>query len=202
VLEGVGVSAYLGAAAFISTKAYLTAAGSILTVESRHNAYLRAALKERPFAQPFDAPLDFNEVYTLASPFIVDCPSDNPKFISLSAFPGLTVEGPTPIESGSTITLTIEKKKKKMAIRHTKNGKKGCKKCPKVFAAWAAVSGPVFTPVTRVDDDTFEVVVPDGIHGQSYVVLTTSGTDASDGKIIAGPALVEVAGTTGSPTLV
>jgi len=51
-------------------KSYLTIAGSILTVESKHSSYIRAALKESPIPKPFDTPLDFNAVYSLAAQFI------------------------------------------------------------------------------------------------------------------------------------
>ena len=127
VLEGVGVSAYLGAAASISNKAYLTAAGSILTVEARHNAFIRAALAESPFPQPFDTPLDFNEVYTLASAFIVSCPSSNPAFLPLMAFPSLTASGGMPFATGSKIMLTVDSHGKSWGAP------------AQVYAAWAAV---------------------------------------------------------------
>lgn len=54
-----GVYRYLGAAASIANPEYLTAAGTILTIEARHSSYIRAALKEVPFPYPFDTPLDF-----------------------------------------------------------------------------------------------------------------------------------------------
>jgi len=58
---------YTGAAASIMKKEYLTAAGTILAVEARHAAYIRAEIRESPFPSPFDTPLDFNEGKPIAS---------------------------------------------------------------------------------------------------------------------------------------
>jgi len=187
ILEGVGVSAYLGAAASISNKAYLTAAASILTVESRHSSYLRAALMQSPFPQPFDAPLDFNQVFALASGFIVSCPSSNPAFLPLMAFPSLIASGNMPYKTGDTITLTVNAHGQKWGAPDM------------VCAAWAAVTGYVYVEAHAVGDGMYQTMIPAGFHGQSYVVLTSSCSDASDGNIVAGPAIVEISGSNGAP---
>ncbi|KAF2835076.1 hypothetical protein M501DRAFT_1008844 [Patellaria atrata CBS 101060] len=181
ILEGVGVSAYLGAAADIMSKTYLTAAGSILTTEARHSSYLRASLEQVPFAQPFDNPLSYNEVYTLAAPFIVECPADNPP-LPVKAFPMLTASSADmPIMTNSTIMLST------MGYELVAAGE------GEIFAAFVTVTGPVYAHATKVDGG-FEVMVPEGVKGQSYVVLTGCETAVTDDTVAAGPAIVEIAG--------
>lgn len=73
--ENTGVSAYLGAAGFISDKMILAAAAGIFGVEARHAAIL-GVLLELPaeggvYMSAFETPLDQAAVLEAISPFIV-----------------------------------------------------------------------------------------------------------------------------------
>lgn len=156
-------------------KAYLTAAGSILTVEARHSAYLRAQTGKSPYPQAFDVPLSFNEVYTLAAPFITSCPESN-AMLPVKAFPSLAAS-PGSIKSNGTVTLTPG--------ADFNAGDK------MVYAAFVTVTGPVFASVKH-SDQSYTLEVPAGVAGQSYVVLTSSQANVTDDTVLAGPAIVEV----------
>lgn len=161
-------------------KDYLTAAGSILTVEARHSSYIRAAIKQAPFPQPFDVPLSFNEVFSLAVSFIDNCPPENPA-LPFKAFPTLSLvptEGEPEIKSGNSIYLSSEV--------FTTYGHDDC-----IYVAFITASGPSFVQVQMIDSKPW-VQVPEGINGQSYAVLTSSNTTVTDENTIAGPAIVEI----------
>ncbi|KAI9786356.1 MAG: hypothetical protein M1816_008017 [Peltula sp. TS41687] len=181
VLEGVGVSAYLGAAASIMEKAYLTAAGTILTVEARHSAYIRSQLGEQPFPAPFDTPLGFNEVFSLAAGFIKSfAPGDAP--LPFKAFPPLMLScSQFPYVAGSSsVTFTNAAK-----MYPAQSG------CP-IYAAFFSGLEPYIIPVKTVGHDYVIEKLPAGISGQTYVVLTKDPAKATDDTIIAGPAILEV----------
>lgn len=73
LVENVGVGAYLGAAHLIEDPRVLTAAASIVTIESRHQTLLNLFQGFPLIPQAFDMPLLPNEVLSLAGGFIKGC---------------------------------------------------------------------------------------------------------------------------------
>lgn len=170
VLEGVGISAYLGAAANITEPAYLTAAASILTVEGRHSAWIQGVPENSDsFPQVFDTPLDFDQVYSLAAPFIVKCPSSNAA-LPVKAFPAATFS-PTPTSLGQTIKVSSSKY---------------CEGDVMGF-----VSG-LMTTVVPINNG--EVTLPDIVtYGRSYaVILKKNSKSITDANTKAGPIIIQI----------
>ena len=184
VLEGVGTSAYTGAAAAITDKDYLTSAAAILVTEAKHTSLQRYVLGKIAPDNPYGTPLSPNEVFTLAGAFIVKCPADNYK-LPFSAFPTLTAEIGNLPQVGQT---HITEFSTKAAVPEG--------------SYLTFVSGLDVTSVKAVKGSNgyYSAAVPNTAEGQSYVILTK--TDVSNGTItdnivVAGPAVLEVCSNIG-----
>lgn len=183
ILEGVGTSAYLGGAGLITSKEYLTVAGSILVTESLHTAVQRFNLGEIAPANPYGTPLGLNPVYTLAAAFIKSCPSSNPP-LPVKAFPTLTATQGIPAAEGIPFTFTA-------------NGT-----LPSTFFVTFCSGLDTTSVPATLTGDMISAVIPPTAMGQSYAFITNAEVAANatlmDSMILFGPAIVEV--TPPSPT--
>lgn len=207
VIEGVGVSAYAGAAVYVSNKDVLKTAASILPIEARHDAILRLAVNVPPYAGPFDVPLTFQQVWSLASQFIVkgSCPRAVAS-LGLTAFPKLNLvlnATQTTVGANSTITLqadaSVFASAKIRGIKHKKHEtlhgrREQSTRTRALYVAFLTVDGPK-TVEAQVSSGIITVKVPAGVSGQTYVVLTTSKTGVTDKTTLAGPAIIEISDT-------
>jgi hypothetical protein len=188
------VSAYLGAAAAIANKAYIPIAGSILTVESRHSSYIRAALGESPFPKPFDTPLDFNQVYSLAAEFITAF-APGAKALPFKAFPPLVIQSSQYYYTAGSSSVTFtHAKKNAIAAGLIKDN-------TPVFAVLFSGLDKYYVPVYETQGNSGDFKfdkLPAGGNGvlpptgQVYVVLSTNGTAVSDANTISGVGILEI----------
>jgi hypothetical protein len=169
VIEGVGVSAYLGAAPLVTSKAYLTAAGSILVTEALHQSTTRGAVGEIPMANVFGTPMGINATYSIASAFITACPSTN-MALPVAAYPSLALVSGSPTAEGALIDLKP-------------------KTIPSGTYYATFVSGLDIIPVApqSVANGMIMVPVPAMASGQGYVFLTKDNSgNLTDSNILAG----------------
>ncbi|SPO21338.1 related to stress response protein rds1p [Ustilago trichophora] len=189
VLEGVGVSAYLGAAKNISNSTYLETAGSILVVEGQHQGYLIAQTNDggNVIPSPFSTPLDFKQVYSLAAPFIESCPQT--ASLPLKAFPTLSLSGGAANGSftpGQQVTVSYDLSN---STSSSSNSTSSSDSGSKYLAIIQGVSGPQFVSLSG-GNGTSQVTLPSNLTGgQMYAVVTSSNTAVTDDNTLAGPAV-------------
>ncbi|SCV71143.1 BQ2448_2731 [Microbotryum intermedium] len=175
ILESVGTAAYLGAAPDISSKAYLAAAGSILTIEARHTALLNEFSGQTGFPVPFETSLDYAQVFSLAAGFIKPntCGKSGALPSSIQRFPSLSLITTNP-RSGHTSAIKFAYKADQKTGYH---------------AAFLNGGATIYRAVEHGKDGVDRVDIPAGLDGITYIVITTSSKALSDSNTVAGPAI-------------
>ncbi|CDO77746.1 hypothetical protein BN946_scf184993.g9 [Trametes cinnabarina] len=173
VLETVGASAYLGGAKLLADNTdLLTAAGSILAVESRQASWITSAvMKLEPWNGPFDIPLTPSGAFSLAAPFIKSCPSSNPP-LPVKTFPQLKIS-PTDPNEGAQVTV------KYIKPSDAPDGDR--------YVAWLDGLQAVFTKVNKDG----KAKVPDGLMGTVYAAVVKSKDMPDDNTMESGFAVVQ-----------
>ncbi len=182
ILESAGVSAYLGAAPLVSDPSILGTAGSILTVEARHQSFIRVASGVAASPSPFDTPLGPKAVFSLAAPFIQSCPEGSN--LILTAFPSLALSEPT-INAAGVNALAAGTVMKFQAADVTAQAQF----CG--FTNSAVPGGTAFVPFTEAGG----CALPQNLAGIVYVTLTSAQGAAgviTDDITLAGPLVLQL----------
>ncbi|SCV71142.1 BQ2448_2730 [Microbotryum intermedium] len=174
VLETVGTAAYLGATPHFSTPAAVGASGSILTIEARHSSLLNEVEGQSGFPAPFETALNFNQVWSLASPMIKPgtCGAKKPLPPGLKAFPALTVVTKEP-RAGHKIAVKFAHK---AGAKH--------------YAIFLFSGVATEVPIQHGSDGIDRINVPSNFQGATYLFISSSDAGLTDSSTVAGPALL------------
>lgn len=134
-----------------------------------------------PISACTQAPLDVNQVYTIASGVITSCPAGNAAKLpaGLKAFPALTLSGTN--APGKKATLSV-----KASTFSATSGP--------YFAAFISGLDTVFVPLdgrpykdTKDGSYKWEVEVPKNLYGVVFALITSDGSKVTDADTLAGP---------------
>ncbi len=172
--NSVGIGAYLGGGALLTDDPILlTAASSILTVESRHDSYFCAGVGASPFPTAFDTASTATFAFNLAQMFIVSCPMQLPiitllKLTLKAPTPPPTLQPPTP--AGTELQFTYDPTNFFTPIKAT---------TPLYIGLINMVTNVTYTEVSSCGDNCAQIPVPEGTAGAAFAVLTTFSGDAA-----------------------
>ncbi|KAL8830028.1 MAG: hypothetical protein Q9191_001667 [Dirinaria sp. TL-2023a] len=187
MITSVGIGAYLGGASQITDNPTLeTASGTILTVEARHDAYLRAGVGGSPFPTAFDTALTSVFAYNLAQMFIVKCPMQLP----ITILPKLTLAAPapsphlTPVAAGTQLTFKYDPSTFFVKVDP---------KAPLYIAFINQVTNTTFVQTKSCGTGCANVALPAGLGSAVFAVLTTFSGGLNEDQVtqfgtLAGPA--------------
>jgi len=173
LVENLGVAAYLGGATLLTDPVLLDAAGSILTIEARHQTILNLMSGAgTAIPQAFDIPFSPSEVLAVASPFISGCD------LGIPANPTLSVTNTEVVLPGTLLSF------ESVALNGTVSE-------DSLFCNMITGGAPfsISLPLS-------ECVVPEGINGPVAIWITSDATplinnvrDRAVDKLIAGPTM-------------
>ena len=193
IITSVGIGALIDLEANVAPTdpGVIPAVGSIVPVESRHDAFFRLTANEHPNPTAFETRISGAWAYNLALDFVVaDSCTNLPSFItSLPVFPDIQVIGAGPPsfaaknnEPGS-LTFTILNPKQMYAHWNTSGP---------LYMGWVdAANSPVYTPAIDVGGGDFKADIPAGLFGMAFAALTNQNTATNVADLtkatIAGP---------------
>lgn len=152
----------------------MTVAAEIVTVESRHQTFIRTASKVAAVPSAFDTPLGVRSVFTLAAGFITSCPTGSNLAVTPFAAVTMTGDAKAAAVEGATVALST-----------TATGGTFC-----AFTNGGIAGGTAFTAFADGKCTT-----PAGLAGQVYVHITNAGPSTgvlTDALVVAGPMVMTV----------
>ncbi|MCJ1356143.1 MAG: hypothetical protein MMC33_006137 [Icmadophila ericetorum] len=195
MITSVGIGAYIGASEnLINSSPLLNSALSILTVEARHDAFLRLGLGASPFPEPYDTALTGIFAYNLAKAFVPWCPTSAALSDWLPpVLPTLTLLGPAPpitlqpaVSAGTPLKFSWDPTTFLYEVKPSTQ---------LYIMLFNQIADQTPLAIKLAGNNTGTVPIPVGFGGAVFAVLGVPAglnklANSTDFTVLAGPALV------------